>query len=101
MGKNGKIRLRKEGRLGWLLFDNEARRNALTQEMWEDLPIRIKQLSRDVEVKIVVLRGAGTKAFCAGADISEFDTEGTHKRPGATSEPISRHFPACASARNR
>ena len=64
---------RKEEQIGWLIFNNPARRNAVTLAMWEAIPNILADFEADSEVRVVVLTGAGTKAFVAGADISEFD----------------------------
>lgn len=51
--------------------------NALNSAMWAALPDLIGEADSDPSVRVLVLRGAGEKAFCAGADISEFDTART------------------------
>lgn len=63
-----------EGAIGWLIFDNPARKNALTYAMWQAIPPMIAALDAHPEVRIIVLRGAGSSAFASGADISEFET---------------------------
>lgn len=57
-----------------ITIDNATRMNAMTAAMWEALPSAIAHIQAKPEVRVVVLRGAGTRAFSAGADISEFDT---------------------------
>lgn len=56
-----------------ILADNPSRLNAYTRDMWEALPKLVRQAEADPDVRVIVLRGAGTKAFSAGADISEFE----------------------------
>jgi enoyl-CoA hydratase len=56
-----------------IIADNPARLNAYTRDMWEALPRLIHEAEADPAVRVIVLRGAGTKAFSAGADISEFE----------------------------
>jgi enoyl-CoA hydratase len=73
----GHIRVRREGRLGWIHFDHPERRNAITGEMWRALPEVARALDADPEVRVVVLRGAGDVAFVSGADISEFEESRT------------------------
>jgi len=68
-----KLRARVEDGLGWLVFDNPERRNALSNEMQRALPIAFDAFQRDDAVRVVVMRGAGDRAFVSGADISEFD----------------------------
>ena len=49
--------------------------NALTRPMWKRLGEAFTELSADEAVRCIVIRGAGTKAFAPGNDISEFETE--------------------------
>jgi enoyl-CoA hydratase len=67
------VRIERDGAIAWLVFDHEARRNAMTLAMWRALPALCAELDADDDVRVVVLRGAGEKAFVAGADISEFE----------------------------
>ena len=61
------------GGVGRIQFDNQARRNALTFEMWRDLSAVLAGFEADTEIRAVVVSGRGGKAFCAGADISQFE----------------------------
>ncbi|MCH2169455.1 enoyl-CoA hydratase [Myxococcota bacterium] len=70
---SGRVHARREGALGWMVFDHEERRNAITLEMWEAIPRVARELDEDANVRVVVLRGAGDTAFVSGADISEFE----------------------------
>lgn len=63
------------GGIATITIENSARMNALTAAMWGALPALIDQAVADPAVRVIVLTGAGTRAFCAGADISEFDTQ--------------------------
>lgn len=72
-GVSARISTRIDGQVGWLIFDHEARRNAVTLSMWQAIPDAVGELDRDPDVRVIVLRGAGTDAFVAGADISEFE----------------------------
>jgi enoyl-CoA hydratase/carnithine racemase len=54
-------------------FNNPAKHNALTMDMWEGLPGLLKQAETDDRVRLVVFSGAGDKAFVSGADISQFE----------------------------
>jgi enoyl-CoA hydratase/carnithine racemase len=58
--------------VGTLTIDNLAKHNALTFDMWEALPARVAALDADPAVRVIVLRGAGEKAFASGSDISQF-----------------------------
>ena len=63
----------KEGSIGWIVFNNPARRNAVSVEMWEALSEIVRDCASDPAIRVIVLRGAGGKAFVSGADISEFE----------------------------
>lgn len=69
----GKVRVVVEGSIGWVILDNPARKNAVSFSMWAALGEAVEQLSRDGNVRCIVLRGEGVEAFCAGGDISEFE----------------------------
>lgn len=71
------LRYLAEGAIAWVIADNPARMNALTSGMWASLPAAIEKASKDSAIRVVVLRGAGDKAFSAGADISEFESART------------------------
>lgn len=68
-----KIRGVIDGRIGWLIFNNPARHNALSLEMWRGMAEVLRAFAADPQVRVAVMRGAGRKAFVSGADISEFD----------------------------
>lgn len=69
----GTIRTEVEGAIGWLIIDNEPKKNALSLAMWQAVPAAVKQLSDNPAIRLIVLRGAGPDSFVAGADISEFE----------------------------
>lgn len=60
-----------DGAVGALIIDNPDRRNAMNREMYAAVPSATRQLV-DADVRVVILRGAGSEAFGAGSDISEF-----------------------------
>jgi enoyl-CoA hydratase len=66
---------RKEGAIGWMIFNNPARRNAVSLDMWRAIPDVISAFEADPEVRVVVFTGAGDQAFVSGADISQFEAE--------------------------
>ena len=67
-----KLLLEKDGPIGWIVFNQPEKRNAVSQEMWEAMPEYVRDLSTDPAIRVVVLRGAGDQAFVSGADISQF-----------------------------
>jgi enoyl-CoA hydratase len=70
-----KIQLVKEGAIGRLIFNNPDKLNALSLDMWEGMGKGIEQFEADPEVRVIVLSGAGDKAFVAGADVSKYEEE--------------------------
>jgi enoyl-CoA hydratase/carnithine racemase len=70
-----KMLARKEGRVGYLIFNNPERHNAVSLDMWESAGKILHQFADDDEVRCVVVTGAGGKAFVSGADISKFGDE--------------------------
>jgi len=67
-----KLIARKENHIGWIIFNNPARHNAVSLDMWQALPIVLDDYIKDPEIRVIILRGEGEKAFVAGADISQF-----------------------------
>jgi enoyl-CoA hydratase/carnithine racemase len=63
-----------ENGVGWMIFSNPRRRNAVTYKMWCQIPDVIAAFASNPEVKVIALRGEGDASFVSGADISEFDT---------------------------
>ena len=59
--------------IGWMIFNNPERRNALSLEMWGGMAEILRAFEADDAVRVVVMRGAGEKAFVSGADISQFE----------------------------
>jgi enoyl-CoA hydratase/carnithine racemase len=65
----------KDGPIGWMIYNNPARHNAMSLEMQQAIPVILEDFRNDPEVRVVVLRGAGDRAFVSGADISEFESK--------------------------
>ena len=72
---NGKILSHADGAVGTLTFNNPQRHNAMSLEMWQDATARLEALVCNPAVRVIVLTGAGGKAFVSGADISKFESE--------------------------
>ena len=73
--KTSKMLASVEEGIGWITFNNPARRNAISLEMWEGLGTILESFQHDTNVRVVIMKGAGDKAFVSGADISEFDSK--------------------------
>lgn len=70
-----KIIGKKEGALGWLIFNNPEKRNAVSLEMSEAATRVLEDFAADPTVRVVIVRGAGDKAFISGGDISTFESQ--------------------------
>ncbi len=66
---------RREGQVGHLIFNNPAKLNAVSLDMWDKAFTLLDGFVRDPEIRVVVVSGAGGKAFVSGADISKFESE--------------------------
>jgi enoyl-CoA hydratase/carnithine racemase len=75
MTQTDKLLARKEAGVGIVTFNNPERHNAVSLEMWEATTGALAKFAADDEVRVVVLTGAGGKAFVSGADISKFASE--------------------------
>jgi enoyl-CoA hydratase len=62
-----------DGPIGWMTFNKPERRNAVSLDMWEAMPEILHRFESDPAVRVIVLKGAGDKAFVSGADISQFE----------------------------
>jgi enoyl-CoA hydratase len=62
-----------DGPIGWMTFNKPERRNAVSLDMWEAIPEILHRFENDPAVRVIVLKGAGGKAFVSGADISQFE----------------------------
>jgi len=67
------LHVEKRDAVGWIVFDQPKRRNAINGAMWRGIPPAMARFSEDPDVRCVAFRGAGNEAFSAGADISEFE----------------------------
>jgi len=69
------IQVQRDGGLVTVVLNRPEKLNALTKPMWQRLGEVFGELSADDSVRCIVLRGAGTKSFAPGNDISEFENE--------------------------
>src|SRR5258706_9019118 len=69
----GEILLARDGPVATVTLSNPGKLNALALAMWKPLGKVVRELDADKGLRCIVVRGAGDKAFAAGADISEFE----------------------------
>ena len=85
MTATDKIIAEKRGAVGLMTFNNPERHNAVSLDMWEAADRVLKDFVEDDGVRVIVVTGAGSKAFVSGADISKFEDE------RATEEAVKRY----------
>jgi enoyl-CoA hydratase len=74
------VRIERDGAVAWLVLDNESRRNALTATMLAEGLEAVASIACEPEVRVLVLRGAGDRAFVSGADIATLRENGEDPR---------------------
>ncbi|AGI70251.1 enoyl-CoA hydratase/isomerase (plasmid) [Octadecabacter antarcticus 307] len=70
-----KIIVEQAGNIARIIFNQPEKRNAVSLEMWEAVEAATTRFANDDSVRILILSGAGGKAFVSGADVSKFETE--------------------------
>ena len=75
MSTTDKILTRRDGAVAHIVFNNPDRLNAISLEMWQGMGDAVERFNADPEVRVIVLSGAGGKAFVAGADVSKYEEE--------------------------
>ncbi|HSW04919.1 enoyl-CoA hydratase-related protein, partial [Aquabacterium sp.] len=70
-----KILSHRDGAVAHIVFNNPDKLNAISLEMWQGMGDAVLQFEADPEVRVIVLSGAGGKAFVAGADVSKYEEE--------------------------
>jgi enoyl-CoA hydratase len=98
MSGTDKMIARKEGRIGFMIFNNPERHNAVSLDMWERAGEILTEYTRDEEVRVLVVTGAGTKAFVSGADISRFESERSDEKAIARYNAVVEHTFAAMDA---
>ncbi|MGH7238578.1 MAG: enoyl-CoA hydratase-related protein, partial [Candidatus Saccharimonadales bacterium] len=71
---------RKSGQIGWMVFNNPDKHNAITMEMAKAVPRVISDFDSDPDVRVVIVCGMGERAFAAGSDISTFGAVRTNSK---------------------
>ena len=78
----GRLLVEVTGPVATVTFNNPGKLNALSADMRAALPGLLRALNADGEVRVIVMTGAGDKAFASGADISEFSEQRTSPAAG-------------------
>ncbi len=80
---------RTDGPVGWMVFNNEARRNAVSLDMWAAIPDILAAFEADPSIRVIALTGAGERAFVSGADISQFAEQRSTEEQTAAYDRVS------------
>jgi enoyl-CoA hydratase/carnithine racemase len=72
---DNKMLSRKEGHVGYVIYNNPEKHNAVSLDMWQAAAAILGEFKSDKDIHVVVVTGAGGKAFVSGADISRFEKE--------------------------
>jgi len=91
----------KDGAIGWITFNHPARHNAVSLPMWQGLFDAVTAFAEDDEVRVIVLKGAGEKAFVSGADISEFEEKRSNAENIAAYNAVSHQATAALQDVNK
>src|SRR5579863_3326912 len=75
------VHVSREGRVAIVVMDRPEARNAMNREMTQQLEATYDELESDDSVWVVVLTGAGDRAFCAGQDLKELDSRTRQPEP--------------------
>ena len=96
---NESIAVTRAGPIATVVLNRPAKLNALTRDMWRALGETVRALSADDDLRCIIVRGAGEKAFSPGNDIAEFATERANKAQaiayGAVMHDTARALAAC------
>lgn len=70
-----RLKAESNGAVAHLIFNNPAKHNATSLDMWERMLGLLEAFAADPDLRVLVVSGAGDKAFVSGADISKFESE--------------------------
>src|ERR1700675_1842733 len=84
-----KMLAEKDGAVGRIIFNNPARHNAVSLDMWQAVAQIMDDFEADPAVRVIVVTGAGGKAFVSGADISEFKEKRANEEAAAAYSKVS------------
>lgn len=68
---NSAVLLERDGAVGWITLNRADTINAINDDIRYWVPAALRELDEDPEIRVIVLRGAGARGFCAGADLRE------------------------------
>ena len=98
MTETRKLLLEKDGPIGWIVFNQPEKRNAVSQEMWQLMPEYVDELSKDDAIRVVILRGAGEQAGRVRVVAGPIRRDADHLQPSCglrlRSAPAAAQVPA-------
>lgn len=79
------VKVERRGAIGWIVLNRPDQINAINDDIRSGVPAALAELDQDPTVRVIVIRGAGARGFCAGADIKE-------RRPAESSIQVRRRM---------
>jgi 1,4-dihydroxy-2-naphthoyl-CoA synthase len=92
-----KLLLEKDGALGWIIFNQPEKRNAVSQEMWQAMAEYVEEIEKDDAIRVVILRGAGDHFRLRRGHLA---VQGSAQERGGRGR-VPRASPAAAATRSR
>ncbi|QCP14516.1 enoyl-CoA hydratase/isomerase family protein [Pseudoduganella umbonata] len=68
---NDAVTIEREDSVGWVVLTRPAQINAINDDIRSGVPVALRELDADPAIRVIAIRGAGQRGFCAGADIKE------------------------------
>src|SRR5437763_10742889 len=93
-----KMLAEKDGAIGRIIFNNPARHNAVSLEMWQAVAQIMEDFEADEAIRVIVLSGAGGKAFVSGAASAGFKGKGAEQEAAAAYAEMSESARATLQA---
>lgn len=95
---SGSIDLFVKDRVAYIHLNNPEKKNAISAEMWEGIKSKAEEVAADESIRATVIRGTGSSAFAAGADISQFESKRSASAEGSTYDSLTESAIAAVKA---
>ncbi|MTI83120.1 MAG: hypothetical protein FH756_04285 [Firmicutes bacterium] len=92
MTEKSELLIHSDSQVCTLVLNRPSRRNSLSNALLGLLSKTLEKLEKDVNVRVVIIRGTGDQAFCAGFDINEISTGNDSKTPGGEHQLLEETF---------
>ncbi len=86
------LQIEREDNIAILVLNRPDKRNALSPSLLEEMCLALAAEEQNLKTRVIVITGSGDKAFCAGFDISDIETNDQSTKPGKGVELIENAF---------